>query len=314
MRKPSKDIDVRHPVAETVIDTVSEAVIGKTEKIELVLVSVLAGGHVLLEDVPGVGKTLLVRALASALGMPYKRVQFTPDLLPGDVLGVSVYDAREGRFRFQPGPIFTHILMADEINRATPKTQSALLEAMEERRVTIDGTTHPLPHPFFVLATQNPVEYEGTYPLPEAQLDRFLLKISLGYPDPADEEVLLERYGRRDDVPLPEPRLDREGLLRLMAEREAVYVAPEVRKILLEIIRRTRQDRRLRLGASPRATIAYFRAVQARALVRGRDYAVPDDVYALARAVLAHRVVIDPTAAFDGVSAEQVLDDLVGRG
>ncbi|PTQ53771.1 MAG: MoxR-like ATPase [Hydrogenibacillus schlegelii] len=310
VRQDRQAVDGRHPELGAVIDAVSEVVIGKADRVELVLVALLAGGHVLLEDVPGVGKTLLVRAVASALGLPFRRLQFTPDVLPGDVLGTTVPE--EGRFRFHPGPIFTHVLMADEINRATPKAQAALLEAMEERRVTVDGETYALPQPFFVLATQNPIEYEGTYPLPEAQLDRFLFRLSLGYPHPEEEERLLLQYGSRAEVPLPEPHLDRERLLQLMAAREEVRVDEAVRRLLLELVARTRRDPRLRLGASPRASIAYFRAVQARAFVRGRTYAVPEDVFALAVPLLAHRVVVEPEAAYDGVRPEAIIRELAG--
>jgi MoxR-like ATPase len=276
------------------------------------LIALLCRGHVLVEDVPGVGKTLLARSLASVLGCDFARIQLTPDVLPSDITGSNVFNQRSAEFEFRPGPIFTQILLADEINRATPRSQSALLEAMEERQVTSDGVTHRLEEPFFLLATQNPIELEGTFPLPEAQLDRFLLRVTLGYPSHADEFEILRRFEHDADAVL-EPVTNSTELVELQRQRASILVSDDVRSYLVAVARETRTDPRLRLGASPRATLALHRACQARALLHDRDYVLPDDVKALAVPVLAHRLILDPAARLRGTSTEEILAEIVER-
>ena len=399
--------DPYHPVLKRLIDYVSERVIGREKAIEKMLAAILSGGHVLLEDVPGVGKTSLVRALSDALGLHFQRIQFTPDLLPGDVLGVSMYDQKNGEFVFRPGPVFANVVLADEINRASPKTQSALLEAMEEGRVTVDGQTYKLPQPFLVMATQNPVDYEGTYPLPEAQLDRFMMKLRLGYPDFQEEDAMLIRHAKErqeahnkthdskrarqtnvadhtgsvhdahdaddaydahtnhdvDHIPhvthdtgnIPHATQDIDNIHRMNGEateaRDRVYgkrqvlashpmydtsvrqdedhLEPEqfqslqsavtrvemeesVRHYLLMLIQATRQDERLMLGASPRASLSLYRAAQALAFIRGRSYVLPDDIRELLPNVLAHRLIVKEEALYAGDTAESILSNLLG--
>jgi MoxR-like ATPase len=294
---------------ESVRACLGKVIRGKPEAIERVLITVLAGGHILLEDVPGVGKTTLAKTLARALGLSFSRVQFTPDLLPTDILGMNVLDPRDGSFTFHSGPIFTQLLLADEINRASPRTQSALLEAMNEGQVTLENKTRPLPEPFLVIATQNPVDYQGTYPLPEAQLDRFLLRISLGYPDESDElEVLFDRQ-TEDPLTRVEQAIDSAGLLALQRQVRTVTVTRDVGKYLLSVVRATRAHPDLEMGASPRAGLALFRACQARALLLGRDWVGPDDVQQLARPVLEHRVVLSSSARYGRNSAASVITD-----
>ena len=284
---------------------------GKDDVIDLLLVGLLGAGHVLVEDVPGVGKTTLAKALARALDVTFTRVQFTPDLLPTDILGSQVLDPREGSFAFHKGPVFTNVLLADEINRASPRTQSALLEAMNEAQATVDGTTHPLPAPFFVIATQNPSDYQGTYPLPEAQLDRFLLRIGVGYPSPEAELEML--YARQSSDPLAKVHAvcNRETVLRIQQEVRDVEVKHSVAQYLLAIVQQTRRTTPLDLGISPRGALAFFRAAQARALLSGRTYVSPDDIHALAGPVLAHRVQLTSTARYGGITAEAALADVV---
>jgi MoxR-like ATPase len=283
------------PVAEAMLDEVERAVVGKRDVLELVLLALLADGHVLLEDVPGVAKTLIARSFAAASGLRFGRVQFTPDLLPSDVTGSSIYDQREARFEFRPGPVFTNVLLGDEINRAPPKTQAALLEAMEERQVTADDGTHVLEPPFLVLATQNPIEYEGTYPLPEAQLDRFLVRLRVGYPSPDDEWRMLEARARRGtDAVALKAIVDRDGLRTLQRAVEAVHVGAAVGRYMVALTTATRESSEVEVGASPRGSLALLRLARARAAVEGRDFVVPDDVKAVAVPALAHRLVLRP--------------------
>jgi MoxR-like ATPase len=288
-------------------DAICQIVRGKAEAVELALTCLLAEGHLLVEDVPGTGKTTLARALAAALGASWNRVQFTPDLMPSDVTGVTVFDQRAQQFQFHAGPIFAHVVLADEINRASPKTQSALLEVMEERHVTVDGTTHPVPQPFLVVATQNPVDMDGTYPLPEAQLDRFLMRIKLGYPDHAAEVEVLqgrERTRRLGEMP---PVMPIAGVDSLIRQAEKVFVAPSVYSYVVNIAAATRTMPEVRLGASPRGSLALLRASQVRAASQGRNYLRPDDVKALAEPVLAHRILLTQDALMRGRSAADVV-------
>jgi MoxR-like ATPase len=298
-------------VAETgerILAELERAIVGKREALELVLIGLLADGHVLIEDFPGLAKTLIARSIAQVSSMRFARVQFTPDLMPGDVTGSSIFDQRTSDFEFRPGPIFTNLLLADEINRAPPKTQAALLEAMQERQVTIEGTTHPLEPPFLVLATQNPIEYEGTYPLPEAQLDRFLLRLHVGYPGRADEWEVLERRleRRRDEVEL-EPVVDRRTLLELQRAVEDVHVAESLGYYMVDLVAATRANNRLQVGASPRGTLALLKLSRCRAALQGRDFATPDDVKAVAVPALAHRLTLRPELWVQRVSAEDVV-------
>jgi MoxR-like ATPase len=279
---------------------------GTPEAIELLLVGMLSGGHVLIEDVPGVGKTTLAKALARLLDLRFSRVQFTPDLLPSDILGSQVLNPQDGTLAFREGPIFTQVLLADEINRASPRTQSALLEAMSEAQVTTDGVTIRLPSPFFVLATQNPVEFQGTYPLPEAQLDRFVLRFSLGYPDESEELALLKDRREGDPLEALTPVASQSALLKLVEATRAIHVEDRVARYLRQVVQRTREHEELNLGVSPRGTLIYYRACQARALLLGRDYVSPDDVQALASPVLAHRVVVAERARYAGNSPENL--------
>jgi MoxR-like ATPase len=295
----------------TVVDNVERVIVGKREAIDLVMVAMLCEGHVLIEDVPGVGKTMLARAVATSLGLTFKRLQCTPDLLPNDITGVSVFNQRTGEFEFRPGPAFVHVLLADEINRATPRTQSALLESMGEGQVTVDGVTHTLSRPFLVLATQNPIEYEGTFPLPEAQLDRFLLKLAVGYPSPADEGQMLLNLQREHPITAIEQVVDGTRLLRLQRQVWEVHVDDTVRNYIVRLIHATRRHADLALGASPRGSLALFKTAQALAALRGRDFVLPDDVKALAVPTLMHRLIVRPESALRGYTAERILGDLL---
>jgi MoxR-like ATPase len=302
----------RHVAApgEAILDEVERAVVGKRAVLGLVLMALLADGHVLLEDVPGVAKTLIARSFAAATGLEFARVQFTPDLLPSDVTGSSVFDQRSATFSFQPGPVFTNLLLGDEINRAPPKTQAALLEAMEERQVTADDGTHLLQPPFLVLATENPIEYEGTYPLPEAQLDRFLLRLRVGYPSHDDELRMLHARARRGtDAVTLHPIVDREALLTLQKAVEAVHVGEAVGRYMVELVTATRDSSEVEVGASPRGTLALLRLSRARAALEGRDFVVPDDVKAVAVPALSHRLVLRPELWVRRIDA----DDVVSR-
>jgi MoxR-like ATPase len=294
--------------AERILAELERAIVGKRDALELVLLGVLAEGHVLIEDFPGLAKTLLARSFAQVATLRFTRVQFTPDLMPGDVTGSSIFDQRSADFEFRPGPIFTNLLLGDEINRAPPKTQAALLEAMQERQVTIEGTTHRLERPFIVLATQNPIEYEGTYPLPEAQLDRFLLRLRIGYPERDDEWRILERRLERgsDEVELSAV-VDREALLEMQLAIESVHVGESLGRYIVDIVAATRTSPRLQVGASPRGALALLKLARCRAALRGRDFATPDDVKEVAVPALAHRLTLKPELWVQRISGDEVV-------
>ena len=296
---------------QAVMDNIGKVIVGKTDVIQLFLVSLIARGHILLEDVPGVGKTMLVRSLARSLDCQFKRIQFTPDLLPSDVTGTSVFNQRIADFEYRPGPIFGQIVLADEINRTSPKTQAALLEALEEQSVTFDGVTHELPDPFFVLATQNPIEYEGTFPLPEAQLDRFLMKLSVGYPSPTEELSVLMRGLDGIDVDSLEPMATPNDIALWQAEVSGVYMDQTIFSYVVDIVGRTRVHPQVYLGVSPRGGIALAKAARAYAYVEGREFVLPDDIKRLAPYVLSHRILVHPEARIQGISAESLLADIL---
>jgi len=293
------------------ISNLEKVIVGKRRPIELIVVGLLCQGHVLIEDVPGVGKTVLARSLAKSLGCSFNRLQFTPDMLPSDVTGVSIYNPSKRVFEFRPGPIFAQVVLVDEINRATPKTQAAMLETMEERQVTVDGRTHPLPSPFMVLATQNPIEYEGTFPLPEAQLDRFLLRVRLGYPNPSDEIEILNRQQLRHPIETLKSVIKVGELKEAMEQIKKVYVSDAIKQYAVELTNRTRQNEDVYLGASPRGSLALFRTGQVAAALAGRDYVLPDDIKRLAVPVLAHRVIVGPAARLRELSAEQIVQEIL---
>ena len=297
-----------------VLDAVETAVVGKRSSLEMVLTGILAGGHVLLEDLPGLGKTLAARSFAQALGLPFTRAQFTPDLLPAVLTGAEVFDQRTGEFVFRPGPVFTGLLLADEINRTPPKTQSALLEAMQERQVSVEGTTRKLPQPFHVLATANPVEHEGTYPLPEAQLDRFLLRLSFGYPTAEQEwDVVARRIDRRREEQVVPEVLDAEGLLAVQSAVEDVHVEDSVGHYAVELVAATREHQHSLVGASPRGTLALITCARALAVIRGRSYVVPEDVKALAHPALDHRVTVKPELWLQNATGAGVVESVLGQ-
>ena len=296
---------------QVIIENTERVIVGKREVIELMMVALLCEGHVLIEDVPGVGKTMLARAIAASLGCTFKRLQCTPDLLPNDVTGVSIYNQKTGEFEFRPGPAFVNILLADEINRATPRTQSALLESMGEYQVTVDGVTRPLPRPFLVLATQNPIEYEGTFPLPEAQLDRFLLRVKLGYPSFEDEQQILINLRRVHPIETIGQVVDGNILPSLQSQVWDVTVDETVRAYIVRLVRATREYYDLALGASPRGSLGLYKAAQALAAIRGRDYVLPDEVKMLAPLVLGHRLIIKPESALRGRNAQTVLGNIL---
>jgi MoxR-like ATPase len=299
-------------VAERLCDNVERVLVGKRATIQLAIVAILCQGHLLLEDVPGIGKTTLARALASSIGGTFKRLQCTPDLLPSDVTGVSVFDQRSAEFIFRPGPIFANVVLADEINRATPRTQSAVLEAMQEAQVSADGVTRPLPRPFLVMATQNPVELEGTFPLPEAQLDRFLLRLSVGYPTEEDEDALVARGSTIASTVL-DAVVSPEDVVAASAATDAIHVDADVRRYIVQVARATRTDGDVRLGASPRATLALHRAAQAWAAMHGREYVIPDDVKDLAAPVLAHRLIASLEARLRGRDAAAIVYSILDK-
>lgn len=296
-----------------VSDNVERVIVGKRPVIEMLMLAMLCDGHVLLEDVPGVGKTMLARSLSTSLNGQFNRLQCTPDLLPNDVTGVSVFNQQDARFEFRPGPVFANILLVDEINRATPRTQSALLEAMQEQQVSVDGVTYALPRPFLVLATQNPIEFEGTFPLPEAQLDRFLLRLSVGYPSAADEKTLLTHLQREHPITHLQPVVDAARLIELQRAVWEVYLDSSLQDYILALVSATRNHPDLTLGASPRASLALYRAAQASAAIRGRDHVIPDDIQQLVPAVLTHRLLISPEAELRGRTTRGILNDILEK-
>jgi MoxR-like ATPase len=305
-------VDVKELCSELVWN-IEQVIVGKRSVVRLIVIGLLSRGHILIEDVPGVGKTMLARSLARSIGCSFGRIQFTPDMLPSDVTGVSIYNQATREFEFQPGPIMAQVVLADEINRATPKTQSALLEAMEEHQITVDGVTHPLPRPFIVLATQNPIEYEGTYSLPEAQLDRFLMRIRLGYPETSDEIEILNRQQFKHPVEDLEPVISTEQILEAQEQIRSIFVSPAVKEYIVSIVNRTRSHESIYLGSSPRGSLTLYRAGQARAALWGRDYVLPDDVKILAPYVLPHRMIVSPGARLRDLKTEDVIEDVLDQ-
>lgn len=299
------------PLAEEIIQNIETVIVGKRQVVKLALIGLLCRGHLLIEDVPGVGKTMLARSLAKSLGLSFSRIQFTPDMLPSDITGVSIFNQVSREFEFRAGPIMAQIVLADEINRATPKTQAALLEAMEERQITVDGVTRQLPTPFLVLATQNPIEYEGTFPLPEAQLDRFFMKIQLGYPSLEDETKILDDQRLQHPIQKLEKVIDAESILNMQETIKEVYIAAPIKKYIITLIRKTREHQDVYLGSSPRGSLALYRSSQARAALEGRTYVIPDDVKALAEVILSHRIILAPSARLRDLSPEDVIKDIV---
>ncbi len=297
--------------SERLVANIEKVIVGKRSTVELAVISLLCQGHLLIEDVPGVGKTMLARSLARSLGCSFSRIQFTPDMLPSDVTGVSIFNQVSREFEFRQGPVMSQIVLADEINRATPKTQAAMLEAMEEHQVTVDGVTHNLPHPFMVLATQNPIEYEGTFPLPEAQVDRFLMRIRLGYPSKADEIQVLERQQFQHPFQELEQMVSVEELTEMQEAVKTVFVSPAVKQYIVDLTNQTRAHNEVYLGASPRGSLALYRTGQARACILGRDYVLPDDIKILAVPTLAHRVILGPGARLRDLSTQQVVEEIL---
>ncbi len=300
--------------AKRVLDEVEKAIVGKRLVLEQIFISVLAGGHILIEDLPGLAKTLTAKSFATALGLEFKRIQFTPDLLPGDITGTYIYERNSGRFTLRRGPIFANLILADEINRASPKTQAALLEAMQESQVTLEGQTLPLPQPFIVMATQNPIEFEGTFPLPEAQLDRFLVRVSLGYPSAEEEqEILRRRRARARDESQLQIVLSGPELLEMRQALETIFVHPDLERYMIELVQATRADGRILIGASPRGSLALLKLSRARAALDGRAYLIPDDVKSMAHAALVHRLILQPELWMKKLSAHEILDEILER-
>jgi MoxR-like ATPase len=298
-------------IAQRIVDNVEQVIVGKREAVQLTVIALLCEGHLLIEDVPGTGKTMLAKSVARSLGCKFRRIQFTPDMLPSDVTGVSVFNQKTIEFEFRPGPVMAQIVLTDEINRATPKTQSALLEAMEERQITVDGVTYPMEQPFLVLATQNPIEYEGTFPLPEAQLDRFMMRISIGYPSTADEITVLDRQQHSHPVNRLEQVVSSEELVTAQTRIRDVYIDDLVKEYIVSLVKATRKHPDVYLGASPRGSLALFKTGQARAAILGRDYVIPDDVKALALQTLAHRLIISPSARIKNVDPGAVIQEIL---
>ena len=310
----SQDEVVRlREVAERLQENIARVIVSKPELVRFVLVALLCEGHILLEDVPGTGKTTLARAIARSLDCTFRRIQFTPDLMPSDITGIQYYNQKLGEFVFREGPLIAQVVLADEINRATPRTQAALLEAMEERQITVEGVTTRLPRPFLVLATQNPVELEGTFPLPEAQLDRFLLRLRIGYPDEDGEDEVLERFESQSPLDSLQPTIHGDELLQLIQALSRLHVDPAVRRYAVRVVRETRADPAFELGGSPRASLALFRAARALAAISGRDFVLPDDVKAMAPHVLPHRLILSTQARLRGRGAEEILGDILQR-
>jgi MoxR-like ATPase len=313
MRERESFVDAVQETAARVRQNVGRVIVGKEGVVDLLMVALLAEGHVLLEDVPGIGKTTLVKALAQSIGATFQRIQFTPDLLPSDITGVSVYNQKTGEFEYRPGPVMAHIVLADEINRAGPRTQSALLEVMQERQVTVDGVTRPVPRPFLVLATQNPIELEGTFPLPEAQVDRFLMRLEIGYPTYEEERLVMRRFREEDPLQGLRPVVSAEELLRLGQACRRVFIHPLVENYILDLVRYTRQSDGLALGASPRATLALMRTAQAYAAIHGREFVQPDDVQALLEPVLLHRLIPSVRTRLRGRAARDIIAEVRSR-
>ncbi|MCI2430038.1 MoxR family ATPase [Candidatus Acetothermia bacterium] len=300
--------------AKEILDEVERAVIGKRTVLEQILISVLSGGHILIEDLPGLAKTLTAKSFAAVLGLEFKRIQFTPDLLPGDITGTYIYDRNTGRFELRPGPIFANLILADEINRASPKTQAALLEAMQEFQVTLEGQTLVLPQPFIVIATQNPIEFEGTFPLPEAQLDRFLVRVSLGYPSSAEEqEMLRRRRERAHDEPQLQRVMNSAELLAMRRILETIFVHSDLERYMIALVQATRSDGRILIGASPRGSLALLKLSRARAALEGREYVIPDDVKSVVHAALAHRLILQPELWMKKLSEHEILSEILER-
>lgn len=311
-RNGSMSVDIQS-IANQIVENVEQVIVGKRPSVQLTVLGLLCQGHMLIEDVPGVGKTMLAKALAKSVGTEFKRIQFTPDMLPTDVTGVSVFNQKTREFEFRPGPIHAHIVLADEINRATPKTQSALLEAMEERQVTVDGVTYPLAPPFMVLATQNPIEYEGTFPLPEAQLDRFMLRIRLGYPSKDQEISILDNQQRQHPINSLGQVVSIADLLGAQEAVKEIHIDHKIKDYIVELVRQTREHNDVYLGSSSRGALALYRLCQARAAMFGRDYVLPDDVKALAVTALAHRIIVGPAARIKDIEPDTIVEELLNR-
>ncbi|MBU0490945.1 MAG: MoxR family ATPase [Chloroflexi bacterium] len=298
-------------VADRIGANVNKVIVGKTWEVKLALIALICQGHILIEDIPGVGKTMLAKSIAKSVGCSFRRIQFTPDMLPSDVTGVSVFNQKTSEFEFRPGPVIAQIVLTDEINRATPKTQSALLEAMEERQITVDGVTYPMPRPFQVLATQNPIEYEGTFPLPEAQLDRFLMRISLGYPTKADEITIMDAQRKVHPIDMLEQVISAEELMQIQDEVRDIFIDDQIKTYIVDLVDATRHHGDVYLGASPRGSLALYKTGQALAAIEGRDYVIPDDIKALAEMTLAHRLIVSPSARLKSVDSRTVVGEIL---